>query len=278
MGAEYSGVRESRRGASSPIHSDRAPSAPRGKDPVIERRVAIVTGASRGIGKAIALRLARDGRHVVAVARNADALAEVVSAITAAGGSAEARSCDLADAAAWAQLVEDVASAHGRLDILVNNAGITRDGLILRMSDEDFDTVLSVNLRSCFAGCRAASRHMLRGKWGRIVNVGSVSGISGNAGQANYAAAKAGVIGLTKTIAQELGSKGITANVIAPGFIATDMTDALPQMVKDKAIEHIPVRRFGTPDDIAAACAYISSDEAGYLTGHVLVVDGGMTM
>ncbi|MFZ9689937.1 MAG: 3-oxoacyl-ACP reductase FabG, partial [Phycisphaerales bacterium] len=221
---------------------------------------------------------ARDGRHGVAGARNADALAEVVAAITAGGGSAEARSCDLADAAAWAQLVEDVASAHGRLDILVNNAGITRDGLILRMSDEDFDTVLSVNLRSCFAGCRAASRHMLRGKWGRIVNVGSVSGISGNAGQANYAAAKAGVIGLTKTIAQELGSKGITANVIAPGFIATDMTDALPQMVKDKAIEHIPVRRFGTPDDIAAACAYISSDEAGYLTGHVLVVDGGMTM
>jgi 3-oxoacyl-[acyl-carrier protein] reductase len=146
------------------------------------------------------------------------------------------------------------------------------------MSDEDFDTVLAVNLRSCFAGCRAASRHMLRGKWGRIVNVGSVSGISGNAGQANYAAAKAGVIGLTKTIAQELGSKGITANVIAPGFISTDMTDALPQIVKDKAIEHIPVRRFGTPDDIAAAVAFVSSDEASYLTGHVLVVDGGMTM
>ncbi|MBM4115962.1 MAG: 3-oxoacyl-[acyl-carrier-protein] reductase [Phycisphaerae bacterium] len=244
----------------------------------MERRVAIVTGASRGIGKAIAVRLARDGRHVVAVARNAEALADVVASITASGGSAEARSCDLADAAAFAQLVEDVASAHGRLDILVNNAGITRDGLILRMSDEDFDTVLAVNLRSCFAGCRAASRHMLRGKWGRIVNVGSVSGISGNAGQANYAAAKAGVIGLTKTIAQELGSKGITANVIAPGFISTDMTDALPQVVKDKAIEHIPARRFGTPDDIASACAYISSDEASYVTGHVLVVDGGMTM
>jgi 3-oxoacyl-[acyl-carrier protein] reductase len=250
----------------------------RGKDPAIEHRVAIVTGASRGIGKAIALRLARDGRHVVAVARNADALAGVVAAITSAGGSGEARSCDLADAAAFAQLVDDVASAHGRLDILVNNAGITRDGLILRMSDEDFDTVLAVNLRSSFAGCRAASRHMLRGKWGRIVNVGSVSGIRGNAGQANYATAKAGVIGLTKTIAQELGSKGITANVIAPGFISTDMTDALPQVVKDKAIEHIPARRFGTPDDIAAACAFISSDEASYVTGHVLVVDGGMTM
>ncbi len=214
----------------------------------------------------------------MAVARNADALAEVVATAHAAGGSAEARACDLADAVGYAQLIEDVASAHGRADILVNNAGITRDGLMLRMSDEDFDAVLSVNLRSCFVGCRAASRHMLRGKWGRIVNVGSVSGISGNAGQANYAAAKAGVIGLTKTIAQEFGAKGITANVIAPGFISTDMTDALPQVVKDKALEHIPVRRFGSPDDIAAACAYLSSDEGGYVTGHVLVVDGGMTM
>ncbi|MEY4534664.1 MAG: 3-oxoacyl-[acyl-carrier-protein] reductase, partial [Planctomycetota bacterium] len=204
MGAEYSGVRASRRGASSPIHSARAPTAPRGKDPAIERRVAIVTGASRGIGKAIALRLARDGRHVVAVARNADALAEVVSAITAAGGSAEARSCDLADAAGWAQLVEDVASAHGRLDILVNNAGITRDGLSMRMSPEDWDAVMETNLKGAFNFYQGVVRGMMKQRSGRIINIASVAGLMGNAGQANYAASKAGLIAFTKVVAREL--------------------------------------------------------------------------
>lgn len=160
----------------------------------------------------------------------------------------------------------------------MNNAGITRDGLILRMSDEDFDAVLTVNLRAVFVACRAAARPMMRQKFGRIVNVGSVSGITGNAGQANYAAAKAGVIGLTKSIAKELGPKGVTANVVAPGFIETDMTAALAGVIKDQILPQIPARRIGQADDIAAAVGYVASDEAGYLTGHVLVVDGGLSM
>jgi 3-oxoacyl-[acyl-carrier protein] reductase len=244
--------------------------------PAIERRVAIVTGASRGIGRAVAARLAKDGRHVVAVSRSLPELESLVAEIAAAGGSAEARTCDVGDGAAVAALVESVAETHGRLDILVNNAGITRDGLILRMSDEDFDTVLSVNLRSAFIACRAAARPMMRGKFGRIVNVGSVSGLTGNPGQANYAAAKAGLVGLTKTIAKELGAKGITANVVAPGFIETDMTAVLPAALKEQVLPSIPLRRFGAPDDIAAAVAYATSDEAGYLTAQVLVVDGGL--
>ncbi len=243
-----------------------------------EKRVAIVTGASRGIGRAIAERLARDGRHVVGVARSIDGLAGVGEAIAAAGGSFEPRACDIGDTKAFGELVEAVAEQHGRLDILVNNAGITKDGLMLRMSDEDFDLVIQTNLKSTFVACRVAGRHMMRGRFGRICNLSSVSGINGNAGQANYAASKAGVIGLTKSIAKELGSKGVTANVVAPGFIDTDMTAALPQGVKDAAMATIPVRKFGNVADIAAAVAYCTSDEGGFLTGHVLVVDGGMTM
>lgn len=243
-----------------------------------ERRVAIVTGASRGIGRAIAERLARDGRHVVGVARSLEGLAGVQASIVGAGGSFEGKACDIGDTAAYAALVDGVADAHGRLDILVNNAGITKDGLLLRMSDEDFEAVIRTNLTSVFASCRIAGRHMMRGRFGRICNLSSVSGINGNAGQANYAAAKAGVIGLTKTIAKELGSKGVTANVVAPGFIDTDMTAALPQSVKDAAMATIPVRRFGSASEIASAVAYCTSDEAAFLTGHVLVVDGGMTM
>ncbi len=173
-------------------------------------------------------------------------------------------------------LVEGVAEAHGRLDILVNNAGINRDTLLLRMTDEQWDEVLNVNLRSVFVACRAAIRPMMRGKFGRIINIGSVSGLSGNAGQANYAAAKAGLIGFTKTIAKEMGAKGITANVIAPGFIETDMTDALGDAMKTAVLPNIPVRRFGKPEEIAAAVAYASSDEAGFLSAQTIVVDGGM--
>ncbi|MDA0974604.1 MAG: 3-oxoacyl-[acyl-carrier-protein] reductase [Planctomycetota bacterium] len=235
-----------------------------------------MTGASRGIGRAIATRLAADGRHVVAASRSAGDLETLVSEIAAAGGSAEFRTCDVGSSEEMTGLVESVAEAHGRLDILVNNAGVTRDGLLLRMSDEDFDTVLNVNLRSAFVACRAAARPMMRGKFGRIVNVGSVSGLTGNAGQANYAAAKAGLVGLTKTIAKELGAKGITANVIAPGFIETDMTGALPDAVRQQVLPQIPLRRFGAAEDIAAAAAYATSDEAGYMTAQVLVVDGGL--
>jgi 3-oxoacyl-[acyl-carrier protein] reductase len=215
---------------------------------------------------------------VVLVSRNIESLNQVQQAISSAGGQAESRACDIADGAAIGALVEEVASTHGRLDILVNNAGITKDGLVLRMSDEDFDQVIAVNLRSAFVACRAAARPMMRQRFGRIINIGSVTGLVGNAGQVNYAAAKAGLVGMTKSIAKELGSKGITANVIAPGFIETDMTQNLPQQLKDEVTKTIPVRRFGTADDIAHAVSYVASEGAAYLTGQVLVVDGGLAM
>lgn len=243
-----------------------------------DQRVAIVTGASRGIGRAIALRLARDGRHVVAVARSEGPLNELVAEITAAGGKATAKPCDLSDHAAVTAMIESVASELGRIDVLVNNAGITRDNLILRMSDDEWDDVINTNLKAVFVACRAAARPMMKGKFGRIVNIASTSGLVGNAGQANYAAAKSGLTGLTKTIARELGGKGITANVIAPGFIQTDMTANLPAEVIDKVKAAMAVKTLGTPDDIAAAVAYATSDEAGYLTGQTIAVDGGMTM
>jgi 3-oxoacyl-[acyl-carrier protein] reductase len=244
----------------------------------IEQRVAIVTGASRGIGLAIAKRLAADGTLVVLVARSAGPLEQLRDSIRASGGAAEARTCDVADGESFTALIEEVASTHGRLDILINNAGITRDGLILRMSDADFDEVINTNLRSAFVACRAAARPMMRGRFGRIVNIGSVTGLVGNAGQTNYAAAKAGMVGLTKALAKELGSKGITANLIAPGFVDTDMTAALPQQLKDEVTKTIAVRRFGTADEVAHAVSFIASDQASYITGQVLVVDGGLAM
>ncbi len=222
--------------------------------------------------------MAKDGRHVVGISRSLSSLEELAAEIRAEGGSIEVHALDIGDGDALAALIEKVAESHGRLDILVNNAGITKDGLILRMSNEDFDGVLNVNLRSAFIACRTASRPMMRGKFGRIVNIGSVSGVTGNAGQANYSAAKAGLIGLTKTIAKELGPKGITANVIAPGFIETDMTANLAGIIKDQILPQIPARRIGQPDDIAAAVSYVSSDESGYLTGQVVIVDGGLSM
>jgi 3-oxoacyl-[acyl-carrier protein] reductase len=238
--------------------------------------VAIVTGASRGIGRAIAERLAVDGRLVVLSSRRADSLEVVRDAISQAGGAAEVRTCDVADSESVSGLVEEVASTHGRLDVLVNNAGVTHDGLILRMSDEEFDSVIAVNLKAAFVASRAAARPMLRNRFGRIVNIGSVTGLIGNPGQANYAAAKAGLVGLTKTLAKELGSKGITANLVAPGFVETDMTADLPDQLKEEVSRRLPVRRFGRAEEIAHAVSFVASDLASYVTGQVIVVDGGL--
>jgi 3-oxoacyl-[acyl-carrier protein] reductase len=242
------------------------------------KRVALVTGASRGIGREIALRLARDGRHVALVSRSEGPLAELRSEIESAGGSASVHPVDVGDRAALASCVEGVATEFGRLDILVNNAGVTRDNLALRMTDEEFDEVLQVNLGAAFVACRAAARSMMRNKFGRIVNIGSTSGVIGNPGQANYCAAKAGLIGLTKSLARELGGKGVTANVVAPGFIETDMTASLPEQVIERVLQATSIRRVGRPEDIAEAVSYVSSDGAGYLTGQVICVDGGLTM
>ncbi len=242
------------------------------------KRIAFVTGGSRGIGEAIVQRLAADSMHVVAVARNTEKLAGLVAGLTAAGHSVESVSVDVADGAALAASIEAVIEKHGRLDVLVNNAGITRDGLFMRMEDKDFDDVININLRAAFVACRAAARSMIRAKWGRIINIASVSGIIGNAGQVNYSASKAGLIGMTKAIARELAGKQVTANCVAPGFTTTDMTDVLPPQIKEKVVEMIPLRRFGTPADVAHAVAFLASENAGYITGQVVAVDGGMAM
>ncbi len=235
-----------------------------------------MTGASRGIGRAIAERLAAEGRLVVLVSRSAETLEQVRAAIESEGRQAEIRACDVTQSELMTELIEEVASTHGRLDILVNNAGMTRDGLILRMSDADFDEVIAVNLRSVFITARAAARPMMRGRFGRIVNIGSVTGLIGNPGQVNYAAAKAGLIGLTKSLAKELAPKGITANVVAPGFVETDMLASLTPQQKEKAVKAIPTRRLGRIEEVAHAVSFVASDLAGYMTGQVLVIDGGL--
>lgn len=242
-------------------------------------KVALVTGASRGIGKAIACKLAKEGAKVIINYHGSKEKAEEVkSQIEAEGGQAEVYQCDVSDYAACEAFMQTVIKEQGRLDILVNNAGITRDGLLMKMSEEDFDRVLNTNLKGTFHTIRFASRQMLKQKSGRIINMSSVVGVSGNAGQANYAASKAGVIGLTKATARELASRGITVNAIAPGFIETDMTEVLSDKVKEASEAQIPLGHFGKPEDVANAVAFLASEEAAYITGQVLHVDGGMCM
>ncbi|MDP6693830.1 MAG: 3-oxoacyl-[acyl-carrier-protein] reductase [Phycisphaerales bacterium] len=241
------------------------------------QRVAIVTGASRGIGRSIAKKLARDGFLLALVARDEKALASVQDEIESDGGNTVTHVCDLSQRGSFATVIETIVNDLGRLDVLVNNAGMTRDGLMLRMSDEDFEVVINVNLRSVFEGCRAAARPMMKGRFGRIINITSVSGLSGNAGQANYAASKAGLIGLTKTVAKEFGSKGITANAIAPGFIETDMTASLGEEIRKGVEKTVPLRRYGHPEEVASVVSFLASEGSGYVTGQIIVVDGGLT-
>jgi 3-oxoacyl-[acyl-carrier protein] reductase len=240
-------------------------------------RVALVTGASRGIGRAIAMRLAAQGATVVAAARD-DHAAQTAADITAAGQRAEAVSLDVTDVAALERLPADIVARHGTLDILVSNAGITRDQLLLRMKRDDWDIVLATNLTATFTLAQAAMRPMLKQRSGRILIVSSVVGQMGNAGQTNYAASKAGLIGFAKALAREVGSRGITVNVIAPGVIDTDMTRALNDRAQVDWASQIPLARLGTVDDVASAACYLASDEAGYITGHVLAINGGMYM
>ncbi len=242
-------------------------------------KVAVVTGGSRGIGRAIALRLAQGGAKVVVNYRgNEDAAGEVVALIKAAGGEAVSVQADVSQIADAQALIDAAKTAFGRIDILVNNAGTTRDTLLLRMSEDDWDVVIDTNLKGTFNCIKAVSRQMMRQRYGRIVNVTSVAGISGNAGQANYASAKAGIIGLTKTVAKELGGRQITCNAIAPGLVLTDLTADLPQNMFDQAVERTPLGRTGTVEDMAAAVAYLASEEAGFVTGQVLAIDGGLTI
>ena len=238
-------------------------------------RVAIVTGASRGIGRAIARHLAVQGAHVMAAARGDNARG-VAEEIAAAGGRAEAVSLDVTGVGAAAEIVATTLQRHGRIDILVNNAGIARDQLMLRMKREDWDAVLATNLTGVFALTQAVLKPMIRQRGGRIVCISSVVGQSGNAGQANYAASKAGVIGFAKAVALEVASRGITVNVVAPGMVETDMTRAMTESAREEWASKIPLRRLGTPDDIASAVCFLASDEASYITGQVLAVNGGM--
>ncbi len=246
---------------------------------MIEQKVAVVTGASRGIGRAIARELASKGVFVIINYNGSKERAEEVKAeIEKDGGSAAVYQCNVSQFDECERFLKDVVKEYGRIDILVNNAGITRDGLLMKMSEEDFDRVIDVNLKGTFNTIRFASRQMLKQRSGRIINMSSVVGISGNAGQANYASSKAGVIGLTKATARELASRGITVNAVAPGFIETEMTDVLSDAVKEASVAQIPLGRFGKPEDIAKTVAFLASDDAGYITGQVIQVDGGMAI
>lgn len=245
----------------------------------LENKVAIVTGGSRGIGRGIALKLAAEGAKVVINYRvNSAAAEEVVGLVEKQGGEAISVQADVSYTAEAQRLIKTAVSTYGRLDILVNNAGTTRDMLIMLMKEEDWDLVINTNLKSAFNCCKAAARIMMKQRYGRIVNITSVSGLAGQAGQTNYSASKAGLVGFTKSLAKEIGPRNITVNAVAPGFVYTDLTADLPQDMKDLALQMTPLGRFGTPEDMANAVAFLASDEAGFITGHVLSVDGGLVM
>ena len=245
----------------------------------LEGQIAVVTGASRGIGKAIAKELAAQGAIVVINYNGSEERAkEVKQTIEENGGKASIYKCNVSDFVACEAMIKDIVKEYGHLDILVNNAGITKDGLIMKMKEEDFDSVLNVNLKGTFNTIRHSARQMLKQRSGKIINISSVSGILGNVGQANYAASKAGVIGLTKTMARELGSRGITVNAIAPGFVDTEMTEVLSEEIRENACKQIILGRFGKPEDIANTAVFLASDKADYITGQVISVDGGMNV
>ena len=246
---------------------------------MLNEKVAVVTGASRGIGKAVAKKLAAQGALVIINYNGSKERAEEVKRkIEADGGKAEIYQCNVSDFSSCEVFLGEIVKQYGRIDILVNNAGITRDGLLMKMSEEDYDAVLDTNLKGTFNCIRFAARQMIKQRSGRIINMASVSGVLGNAGQANYSASKSGVIGLTKSAAREFASRGITVNAVAPGFIRTEMTAVLSDKVKDTACAQIPLGKFGEPEDIAEAVAFLASDEARYITGQVINVDGGMAM
>ncbi len=246
---------------------------------MLQGKIALVTGASKGIGRAIAVALGREGAHVIVNYNGSTEQAGITcKLIKEAGGTCESMRFNVAEEEPTMEAMKNIIEKYGKLDILVNNAGITRDGLIMRMTDEDFESVLDVNLKGAFHTIRAASKQMLKQRSGRIINITSVSGIMGNAGQANYSASKAGLIGLTKATARELASRGITVNAVAPGFIETDMTDKLSDTVKENACKQIPLGKMGNPTDIAEAVLFLASEKADYITGQVLCVDGGMAM
>lgn len=241
-------------------------------------KVAIVSGASRGIGKAIAMDLASSGASVACLATTVAGAAAVAEELATSGGKAIGLECNIGDSASVEAAFSAVKEQFGEPQILVNNAGVTKDTLLLRMSEEDWDSVLNVNLKGTFLMCRAAAKTMMKARYGRIVNLSSIIGVGGGAGQANYSASKAGIIGLTKSIAKELGSRGVTCNAVAPGFIQTDMTESLPDEMREAVERNAPLGRLGTPEDIAHVVRFLVSDDASYVTGQVLVVDGGLTL
>ena len=246
---------------------------------MLENKIALVTGAGRGIGRAIAIAFAEEGAEVVINYNGSEERAkEVKQTIEENGGKASIYKCNVSDFTACEAMIKDIVKEYGHLDILVNNAGITKDGLIMKMKEEDFDSVLNVNLKGTFNTIRHSARQMLKQRSGKIINISSVSGILGNVGQANYAASKAGVIGLTKTMARELGSRGITVNAIAPGFVDTEMTEVLSEEIRENACKQIILGRFGKPEDIANTAVFLASDKADYITGQVISVDGGMNV